>query len=350
FNDTANTKQNSYTLVCGQNIIWSPSTFENGVNRIVLKTGCNSSNIVDIAFVVDATGSMSDEIQYLQAELKDIAEKVTTRFADVQFKWGSVFYRDHSDAYLTRHLPLQNGATPLIEFINRQSADGGGDFPEAVDEALKTALDSLGWSREARSRILFLVLDAPPHDDAKDRMNELVIKAAKKGIRIVPVVGSGIDKSTEYLMRCIALATNGSYVFLTDDSGIGGKHIKPTTDEFKVELLNDLLQRLIGEMIFLPACNAAETFVQRTAADSAKQILKVQLFPNPTSGKVTLRASQTLEQVYLTDFAGKILFRFNNQNGTQYTTDLGNYPSGTYLVKYFVKEKGWGSEKILLVH
>ncbi|RYF84665.1 MAG: hypothetical protein EON98_08610, partial [Chitinophagaceae bacterium] len=39
FNDTANTKQNSYTLVCGQNIIWSPSTFENGVNRIVLKTG-----------------------------------------------------------------------------------------------------------------------------------------------------------------------------------------------------------------------------------------------------------------------------------------------------------------------
>jgi len=349
FSDTTENKKAQYSIVCGQSIVWSPTAFENGVNRIVLKTNCNSSNNVDIAFVVDATGSMADEIQYLQAELKDIAEKVTSRFSDVQFKWGSVFYRDETDAYVTRHLPLQKGATPLIEFINEQSAGGGGDFPEAVDAALNTALDSLGWSGEARSRILFLVLDAPPHDEAKDRMNQLVIKAAKKGVRIVPIVGSGIDKSTEYLMRCIALATNGSYVFLTDDSGIGGKHIKPTTDEFKVELLNDLLQRVIEEMIYLPACNAAEPLV-RTTADSVKQIVKVQLFPNPTSGRLTLRSSQPLAEVYLTDFAGKILFRITNQTNNQYTADLSNYPSGTYLIKYLVKEKGWGSEKILVVH
>jgi len=99
-------------------------------------------------------------------------------------------------------------------------------------------------------------MDAPPHDKAKSEMALLIRNAAAKGIRIVPVACSGTDKATEFIMRSIALATNGTYLFLTDDSGIGNGHIKPTTDKFKVELLNDLLQRIMEQMCFVNTCDA----------------------------------------------------------------------------------------------
>ena len=80
--------------------------------------------------------------------------------------------------------------------------------------------------------MLFIILDAPPHSDdsnAVDEMNELTVQAAEKGIRIIPVLASGGDKEAEYLMRDMAMKTGGTYLFLTDDSGVSaGDHIQPT--------------------------------------------------------------------------------------------------------------------------
>src|SRR5205814_656393 len=112
----------------------------------------------------------------------------------------------------------------------------------------------LSWHENARSKMLFLVLDAPPHDEAKNEMFDLIKRAAGMGIRIVPVVCSGAEKSTEFIMRSIALATNGDYVFLTDDSRVGLPHMKPTTDAFNVELFTNLLQRIITQMVFANKC------------------------------------------------------------------------------------------------
>ena len=57
-------------------------------------------------------------------------------------------------------------------------------------------------------------------------------------------------------MRTFVLLTNGTYTFLTDDSGIGNSHIKPTIDSYEVEKLNDLLLRLILQRAVLPECIA----------------------------------------------------------------------------------------------
>src|SRR5690606_6236280 len=100
---------------------------------------------------------------------------------------------------------------------------------------------------DAKAKLLFLLLDAPPHytqDNVNIIKNQIRI-AQEKGIKIIPIVASGADKNVEFLMRYFSISTNGTYVFLTDDSGIGNPHIKPTTDEFKVEKLNDLIVRLI---------------------------------------------------------------------------------------------------------
>ena len=342
-------QQSIYRVVCENEELKFPVLFETGINRVVLKGSCGVSMDVDIAFVVDATGSMGDEIQYLKEELNDIINKTAEKYKEVRLHLASVFYRDHGDEYLVRKTDFDDDVNRLVGFIQNQSAAGGGDTPEAVEEALTTALNSLQWTKDSRARILFLVLDAPPHDDAKDRMHALIKQAAAKGVRIVPVVCSGIDKSAEYLMRCIALATNGSYVFLTDDSGVGNPHIKPTTDEFNVELLNNLLQRLIGEMIYVQNCDQKDSEIDLNAT-LVKNTIKLNVYPNPSEGRVTIESSEKIEELFVSDFAGKILMKMKVPNKTKkYEVDLSNYPSGTYLVKYFIKEKGWGAEKLVLL-
>ena len=97
------------------------------------------------------------------------------------------------------------------------------------------------------NRILFLVLDAPPHQapDNLAKIKDAVNEAQKKGIRIIPVSASGIDWETEFFLRFLSVSTNSTYVFITDDSGIGNPHHVPTVGKYDVEYLNDLMVRLI---------------------------------------------------------------------------------------------------------
>ncbi|HEX9955821.1 MAG TPA: hypothetical protein VGA96_01150 [Fibrella sp.] len=134
-----------------------------------------------------------------------------------------------------------------MSFIAQQSAGGGGDTPEAVEVALDKAINNQSWSASARTRLLFLVLDAPPHHTPEiiEKLRQLTQVAASKGIRIVPITASGIDKETEFLMRMLAIGTQGTYVFITNDSGIGNTHLIPSVGDYQVEYLNELMLRLI---------------------------------------------------------------------------------------------------------
>lgn len=330
------------------NRVGHPAEFVNGMNILNVTQSCNLSNDVDIAFVVDATGSMGDEIEYLQKELEDVINATRANYAKLSLRTASVFYRDKGDQYLTRHTDFTNDLSKTVEFVGDQMAGGGGDFPEAVDEALAVTLDSLHWNASARTRLVFLLLDAPPHEQDKQRMKELITRAASMGIRVIPIGCSGIDKSTEFLLRSIALATNGTYAFLTDHSGVGNQHIEATTDKYDVELLNALLQRLIRQFVYAPGCNEDKSPV----ADTRQQdnILSVKVFPNPTSGRFTIDASKGMKEIYITDFTGKILMRISDTpKNKNWKVDIGQYPSGVYFVKYVTAEGKWGAEKVVLM-
>lgn len=206
------------------------------------------SDTVDLMLVVDTTGSMADELQYLSAELKDVVTRAAEQSKDqLSFRLSANFYRDHFDDYVVRSFPFTQDVDEVVRQLSAQQAEGGGDYPEAVDEALQDALYEHEWSEQARARLLVLVLDAPPHDDRQSlsRMRKLTAEAARMGVKLIPVASSGVDKRTEYLLRTLAVATGGSYVFLTNDSGIGNDHIEPDIGEYEVRPLNDLLVELI---------------------------------------------------------------------------------------------------------
>jgi hypothetical protein len=323
-----------------------PRLFKDGVNQMLVKKPCSISNMVDIAFVVDATGSMADEIEFLKLELEDAIRNTFDNFPSLNLNMASVFYRDRGDEYVTRKVDFNSDILKVLNFIKLQRSGGGGDYPEAVHTAMSTAIDSLSWSADARTRIMFLIMDAPPHDYAKKEMQKLIQKAAAKGIRIVPVACSGTDKSAEFVMRSMALATNGTYLFLTDDSGVGESHIKPTTDVFTTELLNNTFQRIIKQMIEVSTCDTKTKPVITPPADNG-----VKVFPNPTQGLIRIETKQVLKEIYVTDFTGKILQRITvKSRDKRWDVNLAAYPSGTYLIRYITESNEWGTQKVILAH
>ncbi len=205
---------------------------------------------LDLMFMVDTTGSMSDELSYLQVELGDVISRVEDEVGgDFGLRLSVNFYRDDGDEYVVRSFPFTTDVSLALSQLSGQEAAGGGDWPEAVDEALEDAVFGHDWSPDARSRLVFLILDAPPHDEPyiRESLEVSIRGAAELGIRVIPVAASGIDKETEFLLRHIDIATGATYTFLTDHSGIGGGHLEPTVGEYTVELFNDLLVRLIVE-------------------------------------------------------------------------------------------------------
>ncbi len=204
----------------------------------------SQSNDIDVMFTIDATGSMGDEIDYLKSELKNIITRLDKSIDDKRV--ALTFYRDFGDAYVVRDFDFNSNIDAVKDILSHQGAGGGGDYEEAVEQALKVSM-SKNWNTNAKAKLLFLLLDAPPHFNKENVaiIKEQIKSAQEKGIKIIPIVASGADKNVEFLMRFFSVSTNGTYVFITDDSGIGNPHLKPSTDDFKVEKLNDLIVRLI---------------------------------------------------------------------------------------------------------
>nr|WP_299205812.1 T9SS type A sorting domain-containing protein [uncultured Brumimicrobium sp.] len=326
--------------------------FKQGVNSLTLTAQCGASQLVDIAFVVDATGSMGDEINYLKAELNSVIFKAKNDHPELTFNFGNVFYRDSGDEYLTRRHDFTDVLSSSIEFISQQHAAGGGDYEEAVEVALEEALDKLEWSREARTRILFLVLDAPPHNspEVRQKLKDIARKAAAKGIRIVPLAASGIQKDTEYLMRSLAQGTNGTYAFLTGHSGIGSGHIEPSTDEYEVELLNDLMVRLIDTYTFVADCQEEDDFDDLLTPDPVDSLITVEwnVWPNPTQGDLNIKISEDVGELFITDLTGKIVNRFTElRKGRVLKTNIAQYSKGIYLITFIHEEKVYTKKVVL---
>ncbi len=206
---------------------------------------------LDLMLMVDTTGSMSDELQYLQTELEDVINRIYQAAEGLSIHVSVNFYRDEDDDYLVRDFEFTADIPSAISQLKRQRTDGGGDYPEAVHNALENIVYEHQW-RDGAVKLCFFVLDAPPHSEQEiqginAQMCDTVVDAAKEGIRIIPVASSGVNTETEFLLRSWALMTGGTYTFLTDHSGVGNDHLEPTIGQYEVEALNECLIRVISE-------------------------------------------------------------------------------------------------------
>jgi ubiquitin len=311
-----------------------------GYNYLKINAECNSPKNVDIVWAVDATGSMGDEIEYLKTELLDVIGRAKSRNPELAYRMGAVFYRDKGDEYLTRNSALSPDITQTVGFIQNQYAGGGGDYPEAVHSALEEAIFTQKWSENAVARICFLVLDASPHQEPEviASLQKSIREAARRGIRIVPIAASGVQKDTEFLMKFFGLATNGTYVFLTDHSGIGGKHLEPTTDEYKVEPLNNLLVRLITEYTSIETCEGKSEirFDPEVSEDPQQQpgpIMQALYYPNPAIDQFTLELPFEVQSVTIYDSEGKAVRKVEKPVAGPNVIQISDLAAGFYTIR-----------------
>lgn len=378
---------------------YDPHDFSSGINLMILPVQCNEPSTTDIMFVVDATGSMDDEIVYLKSELDDIISSVKESNPALNTRTASVFYCADGNPVETVFTDFSSDQSVTSAFVKAQNHNCGGE--EVVDKALELAV-SLNWSKSSHARIMFFLLDAPPFRDSESvsRLQTATLLAAEKGIRVIPVVAS-VEEMTmglplEYLMRSIALATNGTYVFITDHSNIGDEHATPVTDTYDVELLNDAIKRLINQYTYYPPCDLiVEQGIQDTTVLFAKKIIAhevvdstriiasvnpesvivdfrqvnptqliqdstganpaadlsqqtgnpgqseaeipsntpfIKYFPNPTQGELTVLVSGDIKELYILDISGKLLQVVKTQPITHIS--LADYSSGIYFIRF----------------
>ena len=126
---------------------------------------------MDVAFVIDATGSMGTYIEeakqsirdIINSTLKDLKEAFPENYND-KLKFSIVSYRDHppqDSTFVTDKIDFTT-SDKAIAYLENLSANGGGDFPEAVMDGMNEGIFGISWRKEA-DKMLFLILDAPPH-------------------------------------------------------------------------------------------------------------------------------------------------------------------------------------------
>jgi hypothetical protein len=186
-----------------------------------LTTPAMAKPVVEVAFVLDTTGSMGPLIEGAKRKIWSIATSILADNPDAEIRMGLVAYRDIGDDYVTKKFELTTDIQDLYANLLELHAHGGGDWPESVNEALQTAVQRLNWSPGREScRIMFLVGDAPPHMDyAQDTKYPDVMRLARAHDITVNAVQAGGARDTERVWREIAQMGNGRYIPIPQDGG-----------------------------------------------------------------------------------------------------------------------------------
>jgi len=198
---------------------------------------------VEVAFVLDTTGSMGGLIEGAKRRIWSIARRIGEGQPRPELRIGLVGYRDLSDAYVTRVHDFSSDIDDVFQNLSAFRAEGGGDAPEHVSRALADAVGQLSWSRGQALRIIFLVGDAPPHIDYQDGYDyrRAVSQARERGI-VVEAIQCGPDPTTARFWREIASMGEGHYAQI---DGQGGMPVRITPQDAELAQLNAQLARTV---------------------------------------------------------------------------------------------------------
>jgi len=202
--------------------------------------------VVEVAFVLDTTGSMASLIEGAKRKIWSIATTIIDENPGAEIRMGLVAYRDIGDEYVTRRVELTTDIQDLYARLLELRARGGGDWPESVNEALHEGVTKLVWTQGPDvSRIVFLVGDAPPHMDyAQDVKYPDALKIARERDIVVNAVQAGEARDTMRVWREIAQMGNGVYIPIPQD---GGKVVVIETP-YDIEII-ELQERLNGTVL-----------------------------------------------------------------------------------------------------
>ena len=223
-------------------------------SNMVLATDAVAPKALDVLFLIDATGSMGDEITRLRDTMASVSERVSKLPGAPDVRFGLTVFRDRGDAFVTRTFDFTGDVSKIETALKDVEAGGGGDTPESVNAGLHDALAKPTWRDDSGTvRLVFLIGDAAPHLDYQSDPDYIssARDAAKRGIAIEPIASSGLDDQGEYIFRQTALLTGGRFSFLTygADGESPGTTTKHHVSGYDTLSLDDLVVRMIQDEI-----------------------------------------------------------------------------------------------------
>ena len=182
--------------------------------RLAIERALPARRTVDLAFVLDTTGSMAEEIDAVKSTIRAVAAKLGSSQTAVRI--GLVEYKDRGDREVTHAYPFSEDLAAFSRSVARLTAGGGGDYPEDMQAGLSAALDQLEWRPDATARMLVVIADAPPHLDYRDERDyaDAARRAAARGIKLYTVAASGMDVIGQIAMRQMSQFTGASNLFV----------------------------------------------------------------------------------------------------------------------------------------
>jgi hypothetical protein len=177
---------------------------------------------IEVVFCLDTTGSMTGLIDGAKAKIWSICNQIAGGKPTPDLKVGLVAYRDKGDVYITQVHDLTDDLDHVHAKLKTFRAEGGGDIPEHVNQALYDAVHKIKWSKDNKTlRIIFLVGDAPPHMDYPDDVKYPVTcqEACKRGI-IINTIQCGNDADCTKYWKDICKRAEGSFVQISQSGGV----------------------------------------------------------------------------------------------------------------------------------
>ncbi|WP_336514519.1 vWA domain-containing protein [Pollutibacter soli] len=168
---------------------------------------------IQIVFALDATGSMAGLIGAAKEKIWSIAGSLAQAEPSPDIEMGLLFYRDKGDEFVTRKIPMSKDFDSVYAELMKVVADGGGDSPESVNQALFESVSHFKWDTAGSTyRTVFLVGDCPPHMNYRDDVKYPVSckNALNKDI-VLNTILMGNDAVAKRIWKEIATCSQGNF-------------------------------------------------------------------------------------------------------------------------------------------
>ncbi len=210
-------------LACAAILFAPPAVLAQDNPAARVKDVAGGKAVIELVFVIDTTGSMGGLIEGAKQKVWSIVNEVMQTPSKPEVRMGLVAFRDHGDAYVTQVTPITRNLDSVYNTLMAYRAEGGGDGPEDVRQALADGVHKVGWSPRSASvaQILFLVGDAPPHDDYGNEPDTVAsaLQAVQAGI-LVNTIQCGSMQGTDTAWKRISQAGEGQYFAIAQQGGV----------------------------------------------------------------------------------------------------------------------------------
>ncbi|XP_052239329.1 uncharacterized protein LOC127850379 [Dreissena polymorpha] len=275
-----------------------------------------SQDVLDLAFIMDTTGSMSSYIHTARENIRRVVDE-TVQSSKTDIRFALVEYRDHppqDSTFVVRTHDFTSSVLDMKSWLDRAEANGGGDTPEAVADALN-ATTGLSWRKNV-VKVAVLISDAPPHGLEPDIDNTfkqggpngldpiaIAHEIAKLGVTMYAVGCEPDITPYKDLFMAIAHITGGQYIPLNSprkliDAIIGGAKEELSLQQFATDVRQEVKKVIEagGQVDEKQIANNVYQKLHSANVETTQLLLNDQPLEGPTGGAIEIAATRNMSE------------------------------------------------------